>query len=123
MGEGPPAVVIVDDVAAIRQLVRATLEPEGFRVVGEAADGRVAIELVLELRPHIVLLDLNMPGFDGLQAIAEIRRGAPEVKICVLTGLAEEAVGGTAYALGAHAFLEKGSDLEVLPGVLRGLLA
>lgn len=122
MGRSPHAIVVADDVAAIRDLVRATLEPEGFVVVGEAADGAEAVARVVELQPDAVLLDLNMPGRDGLQAITEIRACAPAVKICVLTGLAEGVIADKAYELGAHAFVEKGSSLDELADVLRGLL-
>jgi CheY-like chemotaxis protein len=120
--EGVPSVVVADDVEAIRALVRATLETEGFAVVAEAGDGHEAVERVRELQPHLVLLDLNMPRFDGLQAITEIRAVSPATKICVLSGLAEEIVADKAYELGAHAFVEKGSALDELPTVLRGLL-
>lgn len=121
MGDAP-RVLVVDDVDAIRQLLRAALEPEGFNVVGEASDGLEAVERVRELQPHLVLLDLNMPRHDGLQAIGEIRLAAPDAKICVMTGLGYEVVADKAYELGAHAFVEKGSALDELPGVLRRLL-
>jgi CheY-like chemotaxis protein len=118
---GAPRVLVVDDVEAIRALVRAALEP-AFEVVGEAGDGAEAVQRARELQPSLVLLDLNMPRHDGLEAIRDIRRDAPNATICVLTGLAEELVAAKAYELGAHGFVEKSSPLHKLPAILWDLL-
>src|SRR6185436_10532906 len=76
-----PTVLIVDDHDEFRAAARALLEAEGFAVVGEAADGAAAIEAVATLRPSIVLLDIQLPGLDGI-AVAELmaaRRDPPAV--------------------------------------------
>lgn len=82
---GPDArvrVVIADDVPEIRQLLRRVLTPSrGFHVVGEAGDGRTAVELAVSLQPDAVLLDLAMPVMDGLSAIPEIRQRSPGTKL------------------------------------------
>jgi predicted CXXCH cytochrome family protein len=78
--------VIADDHALFREGVRALLSRHNdLEVVGEAADGREAIERVLALHPHILLLDIAMPGLGGLETTLEIRKSAPEVKIVILT--------------------------------------
>src|SRR4051812_43836917 len=89
-GEGRVRVVLVDDSANIRVLVRTHLELDGrFAVVGEAADGRAAVQLARDLRPDAVVLDLAMPVMDGLHALPLIRDAAPPTKIVVLSGFDE----------------------------------
>lgn len=78
-----PTVLIVDDHEAFRSSARALLEAEGFDVVGEAADGQEAVEAVAALRPDIVLLDIQLPGLDGL-AVAEQLAAAPDPPQVVL---------------------------------------
>lgn len=108
-------VLIADDVADLRTMVRITIEIDGrFEVVGEAADGREAIELARRLRPDIVILDLSMPHMDGLEAIPEIRRGSPTSKILVLSGF-DERVGEHALSLGADAYMSKNRHIDDLP--------
>ena len=72
-------IYLCDDVPELRQLLRIILEedPE-LRVVGETGDAEIGIEEIAELQPNIVLLDLSMPGMDGLEALPLIRRAAPE---------------------------------------------
>ena len=78
-----PRVLIVDDHEAFRSSARALLEAEGFDVIGEAADGQEAVETVAALRPDIVLLDIQLPGLDGL-AVAEQLAAAPDPPQVVL---------------------------------------
>jgi len=102
-------VLLADDTPEIRQLLRIALELEGnFEVVGEAADGRQALDLADSHRPDAVILDLAMPVMDGLQAIPAIRRATPHTKILVLSGFTSEQMGREALAVGADAYLEKG---------------
>lgn len=128
---GPPApgvesgpevrvrVVIADDVPEIRQLLRRVLTPSrGFLVVGEAVDGRTAVELAAALDPDALLLDLAMPVLDGLSAIPEIRRRSPRTKICVLSGYPSDDLALSASDLGAHAYLEKGNAARDLTRLL-----
>jgi DNA-binding NarL/FixJ family response regulator len=78
-----PTVLIVDDHEAFRSSARALLEAEGFDVIGEAAGGQEAVEAVAALRPDIVLLDIQLPGLDGL-AVAEQLAAAPDPPQVVL---------------------------------------
>jgi DNA-binding NarL/FixJ family response regulator len=112
-------IVVCDDVPELRQLVRFALEEdlEQF-VVGEAADGREAVEAVRDLRPDVLVLDLSMPDMDGLQAISEINELAPRTGIVVFTGLGGPAMRDQALSLGADAYVEKGADLVELRSVV-----
>src|SRR4051794_5145920 len=84
-------VLLCDDVKAFRSLVRYALEDEeGIEVVGEAADGDEGIRQATELQPDVVLLDLSMPRCDGLEAIPEIARNAPDARIVALSGFAAQ---------------------------------
>ena len=70
----PISVFLVDDLAELRELIRFGIEADpGFEVVGEAGDGRAALEGIAETRPEAVLLDLSMPDMEGLEAIPHIR--------------------------------------------------
>lgn len=79
-------VLIADDHAILREGVRALLNlSEDIEVVGEAADGQEAVEQCRRLDPHVILMDIAMPGLGGLEATLEIRKGNPRTKILVLT--------------------------------------
>jgi DNA-binding NarL/FixJ family response regulator len=118
-------VVLVDDMVELRAMIRATLERSGhFAVVGEAGDGREAIEVAGTEQPDLVLLDISMPVMDGLEALPHLRRAAPEATVVMLWGFSETRLGSEAADRGAAAYLEKGLSpnalverlLEVLEG-------
>jgi DNA-binding NarL/FixJ family response regulator len=88
-----PTVLIVDDHAAFRTAARALLEAEGFDVIGEATDGAAAVEAVATLMPEIVLLDIQLPGLDGL-AVAEQLAAAPDPPAVVLISSRDAAAYG-----------------------------
>ena len=67
-----PSVLIVDDHASFRATARALLEADGFTVIGEAADGRTALEQIMRLRPDVVLLDIYLPDMDGFAVVEEL---------------------------------------------------
>lgn len=78
-------VLLVDDSPVMRSAVRALLDRHPFLVCGEAANGRDGVQRVLELKPDIVLLDIDMPVMNGIEAAREIRETAPHTKIVFLT--------------------------------------
>ena len=106
-------ILIVDDHHAVRTTLRELLDSHSFQVCGDAKDGKEAIEKVIELRPDIVLLDVNMPGMNGMQAALEIRRISPGIKILFLTvlGAAEAATGARLLADGYVSKSAAGTEL------------
>ncbi|MGH3029929.1 MAG: response regulator [Gaiellaceae bacterium] len=105
-------VLLCDDCAPVRELVRLVLELEGIEVVGEAGDGGAAIEEAGRCQPDVVLLDLSMPAMDGLEALPEIRRVAPQAKVVVLSGFDNPVIVERALELGAVRYVEKGGRPE-----------
>ena len=81
----PARILIVDDNSAARTTIRGLLDWHSFQVCGEAQNGKDAIEKIVELKPDIVLLDINMPVMSGVSAAYEIRRISPATKIVFLT--------------------------------------
>lgn len=86
----------------------------GIEVVGEAADGREAVELTRRLRPDVVLMDLVMPGMDGISATAAIRRDMPDVEVVALTSFLEDHLVTEALRAGAIGYLLKDADADSL---------
>jgi two-component system NarL family response regulator len=118
----PIRVLIADDHAVVRGGLRAIagLDPD-VEVVAEAADGRETVELAERLRPDVALVDLRMPGVDGLTALAEIRRRAPEVRCVVLTTFSGDEDVFRAFRAGARAYLLKDASREELLGCLHAV--
>jgi DNA-binding NarL/FixJ family response regulator len=105
-------VLLCDDCAPVRELVRLVLEVEGIQVVGEVGDGGAAIEEAGRCQPDVVLLDLSMPTMDGLEALPEIRRVAPQARVVVLSGFDNPLIVERALELGAVRYVEKGGRPE-----------
>jgi DNA-binding NarL/FixJ family response regulator len=122
--QGPISVYLVDDVPELRELVKYALEDDpGFEVVGEAGDGRSAIEGVAATRPAAVLLDLSMPDMNGLEAILEIRKSDPDIAIIVLSGFSADRMGPPTLERGADRYVEKGTPMEELRDATRTAVA
>jgi DNA-binding NarL/FixJ family response regulator len=116
----PISVYLVDDVPELRELIKFGMEEDpGFTVVGEAGDGRSALDGIAETRPAAVLLDLSMPDMNGLEAIPEIRKGDPDVAIIVLSGFSADRMGGPALERGADGYVEKGTPIQELRDTTR----
>jgi DNA-binding NarL/FixJ family response regulator len=120
----PISLFLVDDVPELRDLIRYGVEDDpDFEVVGEAGDGRSAIEAISEKRPAAVLMDLSMPDMDGFAAIPELRSRAPELAIIVLSGFPAIRMGERARERGADAYLEKGSSMNEVRETIREAVA
>ena len=101
------SVVIADDQDLIRSGLRMVLEARGVEVLGEACDGRQAVEAVAELRPDVVLMDIRMPALDGIAATREIAARRLETRVLVLTTYDVDAYVYGALRAGAAGFLLK----------------
>lgn len=104
-------VLIVDDSVPFRSALRLSLEDEGFEVVGEAGDGAQALALLEETKPDVMVVDLQMPGMDGLKLIPQIREQAPQMNIGVLT-VAGKSLQADAFDLGADAYFRKEEPID-----------
>lgn len=117
-------ILIADDHALFRDSLRSLLEARGLTVLGEARNGREAVELARKLKPDVVLMDLSMPEMDGLSATRLISADQPEVKVVVLTASDDDAKLFEAIKSGAQGYLlknlESGDFFTLLEGVDRG---
>ena len=117
-------VLIVDDHAIVRRGLASLLATtEDLVVVGEAADGSEAIRLVDELAPDVVLMDLSMPGADGVQATATLTTAHPELHVVVLTSYSDQRWILDALEAGAEGYLLKDSEPEVILAGIRTVVA
>jgi len=104
----PTRVLLVDDHALVRAGIRALIGMlEGIEVVGEAGDGPEALSMVEELQPDVVLLDITMPGMNGLQALEEIVNRFPKVRVIILTMHEAREYAIQALRAGAAGFIPK----------------
>lgn len=112
-------VLIADDHGIVRSGLRKLLEGEdGIEVVGEACDGAEARDLALELRPDLAILDVKMPELNGLEATREIRTGAPEVSILILSMHEEERYLFEALKAGASGYvLKRAADSDLIDAI------
>jgi CheY-like chemotaxis protein len=119
-------VLVADDDRELRGLIGDFLRSAGL-TVGEVADGRALLARVDELRercvPVVVVTDVEMPELDGLRALRCIRRAAPDARVIVITGMADEQVRSDARRLGAAAVFEKPVDLIQLRDTALALAA
>jgi YesN/AraC family two-component response regulator len=112
-------VLLVDDEARLRQMAkRLLLADNEIEIVGEAANGRSAVDLNSELGPDLIVMDIAMPELNGLEATRIIRKQSANTKIIVITAMAEEPYRKAALTMGADAFLSKGTlERELLPTI------
>ena len=118
-------VLLVDDHKIMRDGIKAILKhSEEFRVTGEAEDGSDAVQMCRRLKPAIVLMDIGLPGLNGIEATTEILRHCPETKVVILSMYDDEHSVVSAIRSGARAFvLKKASDndlLDALRTIARG---
>jgi len=100
-------ILVVDDAAFMRLSLKTTLERNGYDVVGEAENGRRAIELYKILRPEIVTMDITMPDMDGIEALGEIIKFDPKANVIMLSAMGQETKIREAIMLGAKGFIIK----------------
>ena len=113
-------VLLVDDHEVVRRGLRGFLElQDDIEVVGEASDGRLAVDAAASQRPDVILMDLLMPNMDGLTAIATIKQAQPEVEIVAVTSFIEEEKVTSALEAGASGYLLKDADAEEVASAVR----
>jgi DNA-binding NarL/FixJ family response regulator len=112
--------MIAEDHMVVRQGLKALLESEGdIKVVGEAENGRLAVELAHKLRPEVIIMDIAMPQLNGLEATRQILKAYPQTRIILLSAYKDDAYIEKATALGAVGYLIKQTSLDALAKVIR----
>ena len=124
--KGKCRILIAEDQAIVRECLRSLLSVNpDFEVVGEAEDGREAIQLTENLRPDLILMDLSMPKTDGLNAIEEVKRRFPKTKVLVLTVHKDEELVMAALDMGVDGYALKDSTyaelMVAINNVLKGM--
>ena len=112
--------ILTDDHVVLRQGLRALLEGQpDLEVVGEASDGQETLELVRKSRPDMVLMDLIMPGVDGITTTQRLHDEFPEVRVVILSSVDEEAAVVAAVRAGAIGYVQKNTSIEILLEAIR----
>jgi DNA-binding NarL/FixJ family response regulator len=114
-------IVLADDHPIVRAGLKALLEARGITVVGEAANGRAALELALETKPDVVVMDLSMPEVDGIAATKSITTALPKTRVLVLTTFASEADAVRALDAGATGYLLKDTAPDEIIAAVRNI--
>ena len=117
----PVDILLVDDHAIWRGGVRSMLEDTEFRIVGEAASGKEALDVARRVRPRLILLDIRMAGGDGLDALQALKREFPRTSVVMLTTYDNPTYMARAVAGGAAGYLLKGIELDNLLLALRAV--
>jgi DNA-binding NarL/FixJ family response regulator len=116
-------VLIADDHAVVRHGLRAVLELSGMDVVAEAAGGLDALRLAADLQPDVAIMDVTMPGLNGIDVAAALRERCPRCRVVVLSMHSDAEHVNRAFAAGALAYLLKGSDSDEIVTAVRAVLA
>lgn len=113
--------LVVDDQSGVRRLLHETFKEEGYRVRA-AAGGAEALRLVSQELPDIVLLDIKMPGMSGLETLAELRKGCPELPVLMMTAYGDLEIVEEAKKLGIRHYITKPFDINEVRLLVRGLV-
>ena len=114
-------VLIVDDAAFMRVLIRNIVSKNGYEVAGEAENGAVAVQKYAELHPDIVTMDITMPEMNGLEALIAIRKADPGAKVIMVSALGQESMVRDAVMAGAKGFVVKPFKEETITAALAKL--
>lgn len=116
-------VLLADDHTLVRAGIRSLLESiDGVEVVAESGDGREALELLAKHRPDVALLDISMPGLNGLEVAKRIERESPKTKVIILSMHADPSYVNQALRAGVSGYLLKGAAVSELPLALRAVM-
>jgi two-component system response regulator NreC len=115
-------VLVADDHETIRNGLRFIVgNLEGFEICGEASDGREAVDFAISLQPDIVVLDMGMPGLNGLDAARQIKKHCPKTEILAFTGIEEEKLIHQMFEAGARGYLLKTDTRDTIQAALKAL--
>jgi DNA-binding NarL/FixJ family response regulator len=115
-------ILVADDHGLMRRGTRVLLEAQhGWKVVGEAANGREAVEKTIELKPDVTILDISMPDLDGVQVTRQIREAVPDTKVLVLTMHESDRMVQRSLDAGAHGYILKSDLPECLPTAVKAI--
>ena len=115
-------ILICDDAAFMRMMIKDILSKNGYEVVGEAENGMVAVEKYADLRPDLVTMDITMPEMDGIEALKKIRQTDPGARIVMCSAMGQQAMVVEAIQSGARDFIVKPFQADrVLEAVSKAL--
>lgn len=114
-------ILIADDHEAVRRGLRSALSGAGWRICGEAVDGRDAIQKTMELKPDLLILDVSMPNLGGLEAAREILKSSKQTKILIFTMHESKQIRDETAAIGVHAMAIKSAPLSTLLATIDSL--
>jgi DNA-binding NarL/FixJ family response regulator len=116
-------ILIADDHGLVRRGARAVLHSRhGWRVIGEATNGREAVEKSIKLKPDVAVIDISMPELDGVEAVCQIREAVPHTKILVLTMHESDQMVQRALDAGAHGYILKSDLTDTLPKAVKAIV-
>ena len=115
-------ILIADDHSLVRRGARAVLNARpGWEVVGEAVDGRDAVEKAIKLKPEVAIVDIGMPELDGIEVVRQVRAAVPDTKVLVLTMHDSDRIVRRALDAGAHGYLLKSDLTDCLPKAVEAI--
>ncbi|MBE3585664.1 response regulator [Desulfofundulus thermocisternus] len=116
-------ILVVDDAAFMRMMIKSIVTKSGYEVVGEAENGKQAVEKYAELKPDIVTMDITMPDMDGIEAVKAIKAIDPEASIVMVSAMGQQAMVMDAIQAGARDFIVKPFQQERLLQAIERVLA
>ena len=114
--------LICDDSAFMRMVLKRMLVEKGHEVVGEAGDGKQAVQMYYQYKPDVITMDITMPEMDGIQAVKVIHEDNPLVRIVMVTAIGQRPIITEAIKAGASDFIVKPFDADQVEKIINGLL-
>lgn len=122
MEEDVAKAMVVDDSGTVRTMAKGLLSGLGFAIAGEAASGEDALLLYDEVLPHFVLLDIHMPGIDGIDTLAQLMQKDPDLNVVMLTSASNLHIMDDALYNGAKGFIQKDQNIEAIEAQLQAVI-